>query len=85
MTTTTSPVPVRRSSLVGPLILLLVGTVFLVSNLRPELSVWRLFAEYYPYLLILWGVARLGEYVAARATARPIARTLTGGVVFLAF
>ncbi len=84
MTTTTSPVPVRRSSLVGPLILLLMGTVFLVSNLRPELSVWRLFAKYYPYLLILWGVARLGEYVAARATARPIARTLTGGEVFLA-
>lgn len=84
MTTTTSPVPVRRSSLVGPLILLLMGTVFLVSNLRPELSVWRLFAKYYPYLLILWGVARLAEYVAARATARPIGRTLTGGEVFLA-
>lgn len=84
MTTTTSPVPVRRSSLVGPLILLLVGVVFLISNLRPELSVWRLFAKYYPYLLILWGAARLAEYVAARATARPIARTLTGGEVVLA-
>ena len=82
--TTTSPVPVKRSSLVGPLVLLLVGTVFLFSNLRPELSVWRLFAKYYPYLLILWGVARLVEYVAARATSRPIARTLTGGEVFLA-
>jgi DUF4097 and DUF4098 domain-containing protein YvlB len=69
---------------VGPLILLLVGVVFLISNLRPELSVWRLFAKYYPYLLILWGVARLAEYVAARATARPIARTLTGGEVVLA-
>ena len=84
MTTITSPVPVRRSSLVGPLILLLVGVVFLISNLRPELSVWRLFAKYYPYLLILWGAARLAEYVAARATARPIARTLTGGEVVLA-
>jgi DUF4097 and DUF4098 domain-containing protein YvlB len=84
MTTTTSPVPVRRSSLVGPLILLLVGVVFLISNLRPELSVWRLFAKYYPYLLILWGAARLAEYVAARATARPIARTFTGGEVVLA-
>jgi DUF4097 and DUF4098 domain-containing protein YvlB len=76
--------PVRRSSLVGPLILLLVGTVFLISNLRPELSVWRLFAKYYPYLLIFWGAARLVEYLAARFTARPIARTLTGGEVFLA-
>lgn len=83
-TTSTSPVPVRRSSLVGPLILLLMGTVFLISNLRPELSVWRLFAKYYPYVLIFWGVARLVEYVAARASSRPIGRTLTGGEVFLA-
>jgi DUF4097 and DUF4098 domain-containing protein YvlB len=82
--TTTNPVPIRRSSLVGPLVLLLVGAVFLISNLRPELSVWRLFAKYYPYLLIFWGAARLVEYVAARFTSRPIARTLTGGEVFLA-
>jgi DUF4097 and DUF4098 domain-containing protein YvlB len=76
--------PVKRASLVGPLILLIMGVVFLISNLRPELSVWRLFARYYPYLLIFWGAARLLEYVAARATSRPIVRTLTGGEVFLA-
>ncbi|HYM11295.1 MAG TPA: DUF4097 family beta strand repeat-containing protein [Bryobacterales bacterium] len=80
---TTNPVPARRGSLVGPLIILLLGVVFLVGNLRPDLSLWRLFAHYWPFLLIFWGAARLLEYAVARATTRPIPRTLSGGEVFL--
>lgn len=81
---TTNPAPARHGSLVGPLIILLLGVVFLISNLKPELSAWRLFARYWPFLLIFWGVARLLEYGVARAASRPIPRTLTGGEVFLA-
>jgi len=82
--TTPNPIPARRGSLVGPLVLLLLGVLFLVSNLRPDLSVWRLFSRYWPFLLIFWGGARLLEYILARFTSRPIARGLSGGEVFLA-
>ncbi|MBI3667828.1 MAG: DUF4097 family beta strand repeat protein [Acidobacteria bacterium] len=80
---TYNPVPVRRGSLVGPLIVVLLGVIFLLSNFRPELSLWKIFARYWPFLLIFWGAGRLLEYFVARATSRPIARTLTGGEVFL--
>jgi len=81
---TSNPIPARRGSLVGPLILLLLGLLFLASNLRPELSVWRLFAQYWPFLLIFWGVARLIEYAVARSGWGGMPRPVTGGEVFLA-
>ncbi len=80
---TTNPIPVRRGSLVGPLIILLLGVAFLISNLRPDLSLWRVFARYWPFLLIFWGVARLVEYAVDRWTSRPIPRTMGGGEIFL--
>jgi len=80
---TSSPIPARRGSLVGPLIVLLLGIVLLIGNLRPDLSVWRLFARYWPFLLIFWGFARLLEYAIARLSSRPAPRTLAGGEVFL--
>ena len=79
---TYNPVPARRGSIVGPLILLTLGVLFLLHNLRPEFSFARL-AQYWPYLLILWGAARLVEYFVCRATSRPIASTLSGGEIFL--
>ncbi len=83
MSTSTNPVPARRGSLVGPIILVVLGALFLANNLRPELSLWDMAARYWPFLLIFWGAARLVEYVVGRASGRPIARTLTGGEVFL--
>ncbi len=80
---TYNPVPARRGSIVGPLILLALGVLFLLHNLRPEFSFARL-AQYWPYLLIFWGAARLLEYFVCRATSRPIASTLSGGEIFLA-
>ncbi|MBI3698735.1 MAG: DUF4097 family beta strand repeat protein [Acidobacteria bacterium] len=80
---TTNPLPVRRGSLVGPLIILLLGVIFLIGNLRPDLSLWRLFARYWPFLLIFWGVGRLVEYAVARAGGRAMSRGLGGGEIFL--
>ena len=81
---TSNPVHARRGSLVGPVILVLIGAAFLWQNLRPDFSVWHLAARYWPLLLIVWGVARVFEYVAARATSRPVPRTFGAGDVFLA-
>jgi DUF4097 and DUF4098 domain-containing protein YvlB len=83
MATTSNPVPERRGSLTGPLILLLLGIIFLIGNLRPDLSLWRLFGRYWPFLLIVWGAARLLEYAVARAGSRPAPRGFGAGEVVL--
>jgi hypothetical protein len=51
----------RRGSITGPIILLLVGGLFLWRNLHPELPVFDIVAQYWPFLLIVWGLMRLVE------------------------
>ena len=64
-----SPAPVvnpprRRRSFAGPLILILLGIVFLLGNMHiltwHALGMW--FARYWPVLIIVWGVVKLIEY-----------------------
>jgi hypothetical protein len=42
----------RRRSLTGPLILLIIGGFFLWRNLHPEAPVFDIVAQYWPFLLI---------------------------------
>jgi DUF4097 and DUF4098 domain-containing protein YvlB len=51
----------RRRSLTGPLLLLLIGGLFLWSNLHPDVPVWHILVQYWPFLLIAWGLIRLLE------------------------
>ena len=79
----------RRGSIVGPLLLIAVGGLFLANNLRPDLSIFEVISEYWPYLLIAWGVLRLIEIGAWYFSAKPLPeRGITGGewtfVIFLA-
>ena len=60
----------RRRSLTGPLLLLMIGGLFLWRNLHPEAPVFDLLAQYWPFLLIAWGLLRLVEVVWSGATAR---------------
>jgi DUF4097 and DUF4098 domain-containing protein YvlB len=78
----------RRASIIGPLILVLVGVLFLLRNLLPDIHVGDLIAAYWPYLLILWGVLRLAEIIVWTATSKPLPRNgVSGGewvlVIFL--
>ena len=78
----------RRSSVVGPLLLIVIGVVFLISNLRPDLSLWTIVVEKWPYLLIAWGVARLLEIFAWALRGKPLPEKGIGGgewtlIVFL--
>ena len=67
-----APVPVtrlpRRRSFAGPVVLIVMGIVFLLGNMGVltwnVLGLW--FAHYWPMLLILWGVIKLVEYYTAR-------------------
>jgi len=61
----------RRGSLVGPLILIVIGALFLLNNLRPELSLVEMMANYWPYLLIVWGILRLAEIFFTMGRSTP--------------
>jgi DUF4097 and DUF4098 domain-containing protein YvlB len=70
----------RRSSLIGPLLLILIGGLFLANNLRPDLPLMEILARYWPFLLIGWGALRLREILvwAMRSTPLPAAG-ISGG------
>jgi DUF4097 and DUF4098 domain-containing protein YvlB len=60
--------------------LLLIGGLFLWRNLHPDTPVFQLLAQYWPFLLILWGVLRLAESLFS---SREDARGFSGGEVVL--
>ncbi len=70
----------RRASIVGPLILIAVGVLFLARNLFPWLPLFDFLADYWPFILIAWGVLRLAEILfwAVRRRALPV-NGISGG------
>ena len=57
--------PTNSRSLAGPLILITIGTLFLIQNLA-HVNVWRVFWRYWPAILIAIGVSKLVEYFRSR-------------------
>jgi len=51
----------RRSSVVGPLILIVIGAVFLLRNFIPDFRVMDVLSNFWPWLLIGWGTLRVVE------------------------
>ncbi len=62
----------RRHSLIGPLILILIGGLFLAENVYPGSVSFRLIATYWPFLLIVWGLLRLVEILYWRFSSKPV-------------
>lgn len=78
----------RRGSIVGPSILILIGALFLANNIRPEISVIDIVAQFWPFVLIGWGVLRLVEILFTAMRGKPLPSSgVSGGewtlVVFL--
>jgi DUF4097 and DUF4098 domain-containing protein YvlB len=70
----------RRGSLVAPLILILIGVLFLINNLKPDLPVLQIVGDYWPFLLIGWGFLRLAEVLVWNAQGKPLPRAgISGG------
>ncbi|MEJ5368887.1 MAG: hypothetical protein WHT08_11240 [Bryobacteraceae bacterium] len=70
----------RRGSLVGPLLLIVIGVVFLLRNIRPDLPLLELFVNWWPAVLIAWGALRIVEIVTSYARGKPLPRSgLSGG------
>jgi len=78
------PVPVRRRSLSGPLILIVIGVFFLLRTMHliDSVALHHWFAHWWPLLLIVWGVIRLIEYYSDQQHGYP-ARRMGGGAIFL--
>ncbi len=74
--------PRRRRSLAGPIILILIGVLFLLRNLGWGFSLFHLLAHWWPLLLILLGAIKLYEYYAAKRDGE-YAPGVSGGTVVL--
>jgi hypothetical protein len=81
-----APLPPRRQrSFAGPFVLIIVGTIFLLGTMR-VLSVGKLahlFANYWPVLLILWGVIKLIEHMQAQREGTRSSGIGAGGVLLV--
>jgi K+ transporter len=61
----------RTRSLVGPLVLITIGSLFLIQNLA-QVNVFRIFKTllpYWPVLLIVLGISKLVEYFRGKNSA----------------
>jgi len=74
--------PLRRRSIAGPLVLIILGLLFLAKNLGAPISLFAFFARWWPLLLVLAGAIRLFEYYQAQRTNTAVPR-IGGGAVFL--
>ncbi len=79
--------PERPRSIFGPIMLVAVGITLLLctTGVISWHSFWTGFARYWPVVLILWGLAKLAEYLRAKQKGYPPPRLGAGSIVFLVF
>jgi Putative adhesin/Domain of unknown function (DUF5668) len=79
--------PERPRSVFGPILLVAAGITLLLctTGVISWHSFWMGFARYWPVVLILWGVAKLAEYLWAKQKGYPPPRLSAGSIVFLFF
>ena len=65
-----SPSPVtpapRRTSLVLPIVLIVIGAMFLYANWRPAFDPWPILRTYWPLILIFIGLGKMWDSTRAR-------------------
>jgi DUF4097 and DUF4098 domain-containing protein YvlB len=70
----------KRGSVIGPLILIGIGALFLLRNLWPDIPMADIVSRYWPFVLIAWGVLRLVEILFWAIMSKPIPRNgISGG------
>ena len=77
----------RPRSIVGPLVLITIGVVFLLrtTGVISFQGFRNWMVHYWPVLLIIWGVAKLLEHMWARQRGEPTPRLGAGAIVLLVF
>jgi hypothetical protein len=71
----------RRSSLVGAVLLVALGLLFLYSNVRPGLDPWPLLSRYWPLLLIFLGLGKVWDQFRPRDGSQAGRAWLSGGEI----
>jgi DUF4097 and DUF4098 domain-containing protein YvlB len=69
----------ERSSIFGGLLLILLGVLFFLHHFEPGLGIGHLLHVYWPVLLILWGIAKLFDYLGAQRAGQGHPPLLSGG------
>lgn len=62
----------RRGSIIGPVLLIGAGLLFLVNNLRPDLPTLKIISDWWPFLLIAWGLGRIAEITIWWQSGKPL-------------
>src|SRR5947209_18764765 len=83
--TVQAPRPPR--SLAGPVVLIVIGIVFLLGTMGMLhwMTLGRVYAQYWPLLIILWGVVKLVEHQRAKSEGTRASGIGVGGVFLLLF
>ncbi|MGH9718082.1 MAG: DUF4097 family beta strand repeat-containing protein [Candidatus Acidiferrales bacterium] len=68
-----------RSSIFAGLLLVVLGIIFLIGIFYPGVRLGHWIALYWPVLLIVWGVAKILDYVAAQHFGEPRPALVSGG------
>jgi DUF4097 and DUF4098 domain-containing protein YvlB len=81
------PPPPRRRSLAGPVVLIVMGIVFLMATMGMlhGYQLWAVYGKYWPALIILWGVIKLLEHQRSRNDGTRASGIGVGGVFLLLF
>jgi len=74
----------NRKSYFWPIVLILLGLALLARNFWPQLSLTRLFAAHWPWILVCWGGFRLLEAGIALIRRQAPPDPLGGGGIALA-
>ena len=79
--------PRFRRSFAGPVVLIIVGVFFLLSNMGVISwdRFWEWFSSYWPVLLIVWGVIKIYEYQQANRAGERARGIGAGGVMLVVF
>ena len=73
-----------RGSITAPLVLIVVGTIFLLRAVQPDFQIGPLLSHYWPFLLIVWGLIALLEVTVRFVGNAPIPTNgVSGGGWFL--
>jgi hypothetical protein len=77
----------RQGSIFWALVLISVGTLFLLSNMNIVHNPWRLLGTYWPVLIIFWGLSKLFCYFHSQDDPVAAKRSLLSGgdIVLLLF
>jgi hypothetical protein len=74
----------RRGSYGFGIVLIVIGVLFLASNLRPNFDPWPLLWRYWPALLIILGIAKLWDHMSNRNNPqRGSSSVISGGLIAL--